>query len=155
MRDAAGAAKMSADVANRSLLILERSRITVSKFTAIETDGGIRFRYVVEVLNTGRIPASIYERQFTFYPTDAPLPEIPPEEGAPIQGLATIGPSQSMQFRSTESHPLPTGQTVYVIGVFRYRDDLGDSRETRFCAEYFRSEKITWMVDKPGYNIAT
>ncbi|MGH8092110.1 MAG: hypothetical protein ACREIF_01380 [Chthoniobacterales bacterium] len=152
-RTSADAALKSAEIAEKSLLVLERARIYISSFTFVPLDSG-HFRYLFKVTNNGHIPGTIYSRQMTYFPTEHPLPESPPAEGIAVTEELTVQAGQTIPFDSEETHPLPSKQRIYIVGLLFYRDDFGE-RETRFCAEYHRADGSATMISQRGYNTAT
>jgi hypothetical protein len=151
---AAKAAQNSADIANKSLLILERARIFVSHFIFLPQPGGTHFRYRFEVINIGNTPGTITERQCTYWPTDKPLPITPPSIGEIFAESLTVYPGQKVSFLATELHPLDAKQEIYIVGILRYTDVFGNGQETRFCSQYVPNEPAT-IVTQAGYNTAT
>jgi hypothetical protein len=149
------AAKESAASVNRSLLIVDRARIYVPVFSFIETNSGTYFRYKFTVVNNGPTPGTIYSRQFTYFPTNAPLHKVPPCKGEPIEQELAGHPGQSIPFDGESTHPLPKDKDVFVFGALKYRDVFGNEQTTRCAAQYIRTDNSAAMVTQPGYNNST
>ena len=156
---AADAAKRSADIANTSLRITQRARVSVEMFK-FGTNGNIgnregktKFRYSFNIKNTGPTPAHIYERLSSVWFTNGPLPVEPPYTGPPVTGEFVIDGGQAISMPS-DPEIVRNDETLYVFGYIKYRDEFGGIHETRYGAEHVRYGDAR-VIDRANYNTRT
>lgn len=151
------AAQTSADVSNKSLLLLERARLQVEKFLFVVSDDGKRFTWTFTLVNTGHTPADIIEQNcgFKFHVGELP-DEFPPlVDKRRVPGVLTVGAGQRLDFEG-DFWIAMKNEPLYGLGYFKYEGIFeGVAPHETTYGFLHRPGQRPVTVRNPGYNSAT
>lgn len=161
---AAALARRQADLAYQSLNMTHRARLTIRNVTidlslATSIKGGKLW-----VTNVGYTPAMILKTYATWI-IDDQLPMENPAIAAvvgehPIDRTLNSGEILQLDLPETAELDLsgfralrrPSGKSIYLVGVVKYRDNLTNLRRTFFCRRFDPELKRFVPVEDPDYN---
>lgn len=168
-RKAAEAAKQSADVADKSLRVVERAWLAVLFDQPFQPKVGTYNPIYYSVKNTGHTVAFLKDRKLNAFPWNGFMPkrELAPKPTGILPTIAAIFPGDKfpmeglvdIDFTQQMINDAATGRFIFDVRGYVAYDDAFDNRHiTRFCQAYDPTGdtgSFTYPREaQPGYNDA-